>query len=243
MAKPTLALQIRDGIRARIRAGDWTDRLPSEPDLGELFGASRETVRKALAALEQEGLIYRAHGQGTFVEASLAFNPLSGALSITEELARSGFPVGNAVLEQGWMAPERLPSPFLRHALGDCDQVYRVVRLRQVRGQALALETSYFRGDAFPDLDTRTFEGSLHHLMTRDYRLSPDRVRNRIQAVETKSPAARAAAKALGTRAILQVERVLSRRRQAYYAVTFLVRTDLYPLEFTQIPPRAGATR
>jgi GntR family transcriptional regulator len=40
--------------------------LPSEPKLAEEFGVSRTTVRRALARLEDEQLILRRHGSGTF---------------------------------------------------------------------------------------------------------------------------------------------------------------------------------
>lgn len=240
MTRTTRASQIREGIRARIEAGEWTDRLPSEPELGTLFGASRETVRKALGALEAEGLLARIHGKGTFVEASVAFNPLSGALSITEELARSGFPVTNEVLSTGWVETPRLPSAFLRQAFLGTARVFQLTRLRRIHGEPLALETSYFREGPFPGLADRDLAGSLHQLMTRTYGVRPDRVRNRIQALDFTRKAARDAAGTLGSRAMLQVDRTLSRAREAYYAVTFLLRTDLHPLEFTQIPGQGG---
>ena len=43
------------------------DRLPSESQLAAEYGASIGTVRKALNDLEAEKVIYRRHGQGTFV--------------------------------------------------------------------------------------------------------------------------------------------------------------------------------
>lgn len=43
-------------------------RLPSEKkDLHDEFGLARETIRRALAVLRQEGLIEVRHGHGTFV--------------------------------------------------------------------------------------------------------------------------------------------------------------------------------
>lgn len=242
MSKPTLATTIRESIRTRIEAGEWTDRLPSEPELVGIYGASRETVRKALAALEAEGLLHRIHGKGTFVEPSVAFNPLSGALSITEELSRSGLPVHNKILSEGWIPPSSIASPFLRASFQDSAQVYQVTRLRTVRQQAFALETSYFRDRDFPGLAGTNFRESLHRIMTERFALSPDRVQNRIQALDFQKKEAREAGQLLGSRSLVRVERVLSRKRHVYYAVTFTLRTDLYPLEFTQVPARSGGT-
>jgi GntR family transcriptional regulator of arabinose operon len=45
------------------------DKLPSENELVEQFGASRPTVGRALAQLETEGLVERRAGSGTFVRA------------------------------------------------------------------------------------------------------------------------------------------------------------------------------
>ena len=42
------------------------DRLPSERQMMSRFGASRNTVRKALVALERAGLIVRKRGSGTY---------------------------------------------------------------------------------------------------------------------------------------------------------------------------------
>jgi GntR family transcriptional regulator len=64
-----LYLQIADDLRKEIlqqqlRPGE---RLPSEHSLMERYGASRQTVRKAVAVLKTEGLLDAAQGQGVFV--------------------------------------------------------------------------------------------------------------------------------------------------------------------------------
>jgi DNA-binding GntR family transcriptional regulator len=238
--RPTLSSSIRDGIRARIEDGLWTGRIPSEPELVKLFGASRETVRKALAVLEAEGQIYRVHGKGTFVEAAVSFNPLSATLSITEELARSKVVVENTVLATGWVAPEAIPSPFLAALFAGEARVWRLERLRMGRHQLLAVEVSYFREQDFPGIEQQDCRHSLHGLMTGHYGRSPDRVRNRFQALDFRKPAEREVARILQSRQILRVERALESRRHVYYGVSFSMRTDVYPLEFIQLPARSG---
>lgn len=56
-------------IRALIRSGalDAGGRLPTERALCARFDISRRAVRRALDALEAEGLVWRRQGKGTFV--------------------------------------------------------------------------------------------------------------------------------------------------------------------------------
>ncbi len=63
---------------ARMKAGD---RLPAERELAEKFCVSRAELRKALAILEEEGLIIRHVGRGTFVTS------LASSLPADEEIA------------------------------------------------------------------------------------------------------------------------------------------------------------
>ena len=48
----------------KLNAGD---RLPSENELTERFGISRQTVRKAIELLEEQGTVRRVRGSGTYV--------------------------------------------------------------------------------------------------------------------------------------------------------------------------------
>lgn len=54
--------QIADHLRTEISDGEFTpgDKLPSEKRLCDYFKVSRITVRQALKALENEGLIYKS---------------------------------------------------------------------------------------------------------------------------------------------------------------------------------------
>lgn len=64
--------QIANDITSRISQEEWVigDRLPSEHDFSEEYGASRVTVRQALAKLESDGLIDKQRGRGAFLKAN-----------------------------------------------------------------------------------------------------------------------------------------------------------------------------
>ena len=65
---PSLTDQAKAHINQLILENQFEeDRIPSETDLAESLGVSRTTIRDALSRLENEGVIYRKQGAGTFV--------------------------------------------------------------------------------------------------------------------------------------------------------------------------------
>ncbi len=62
-------VQLADYLRARIDDGTYPPRakLPSEVTLVQETGFARNTVRKAMAVLLEEGRVYVVRGLGTFV--------------------------------------------------------------------------------------------------------------------------------------------------------------------------------
>ena len=54
----------QDILSNRLSGGD---ALPTENELAESYGISRNSVRRALADLAAEGLVNKVHGSGTFV--------------------------------------------------------------------------------------------------------------------------------------------------------------------------------
>ncbi|MET9249426.1 winged helix-turn-helix domain-containing protein [Nonomuraea sp. NPDC003709] len=62
-------LQLADALRARIEAGEIPPgrKVPSQTELEEESGLSRNTVKKALDVLKNEGLLITAPGRGLFV--------------------------------------------------------------------------------------------------------------------------------------------------------------------------------
>ncbi|MBW2704692.1 MAG: GntR family transcriptional regulator [Deltaproteobacteria bacterium] len=65
----TLYHQLARTLRERIISGVYFpgEAIPTEPQLCEEFNLSRITVRQAVAILENEGMVQRQQGRGTFV--------------------------------------------------------------------------------------------------------------------------------------------------------------------------------
>jgi GntR family transcriptional regulator len=84
--KTPLYLQARQYLLDLIEDGTFKpgEQLPSEADLAVQLGISRPTLREALHNLEQEGLIVRKHGVGTFVSQNTLV--LESGLEVLESL-------------------------------------------------------------------------------------------------------------------------------------------------------------
>lgn len=68
MFKSTAYGELAAQLREAIARGDYAGgrRLPTEAELGKLHKVSRQTVRRALQDLVNEGLVFRVRGRGTF---------------------------------------------------------------------------------------------------------------------------------------------------------------------------------
>jgi GntR family transcriptional regulator len=92
-----LHIQTYEHLLGLIENGDYEpgDQLPSEADLAAQLGISRPTLREALLNLEQDGVIVRKHGVGTFIApgyGNLLDSGLERLESILELAARQGMP-------------------------------------------------------------------------------------------------------------------------------------------------------
>lgn len=61
--------QIAAWLRGRIQSGAYGDGVPLESEswLVEAFGVARDTARRAIAVLRDEGLVYTVPHRGTYV--------------------------------------------------------------------------------------------------------------------------------------------------------------------------------
>lgn len=64
-----LYVQVADQLRAKIKAGELEPRdpLPSESKMVADYGIARETARRAIALLREEGWVVTLPQRGTFV--------------------------------------------------------------------------------------------------------------------------------------------------------------------------------
>ena len=120
--RPVRYLAIADDLRARVGRGEFGAGrlLPSEAELSAAYDASRVTVRKALEALREEGLVDARQGFGWFVAADPLRQSLGRLGTIESQLVASGLTPERRVLDFGfapapaWVARELGPGTVLQ---------------------------------------------------------------------------------------------------------------------------------
>ncbi|EPJ45270.1 MAG: GntR family transcriptional regulator [Osedax symbiont Rs1] len=83
---------IKNFIEDKINAGEFTpgDRVPSENELCQQFSVSRMTARRALQSLNDEGLLIRTPGLGSFVAKHRPISTLLEVRNIADEVHERG---------------------------------------------------------------------------------------------------------------------------------------------------------
>jgi GntR family transcriptional regulator len=112
----SLRHQIADGLRAQVLAGELSAgaRLPSEPELARRMHVSRSSLRAAITLLEEEGLLRRVHGSGTYVnDRPLLRDDISHNLSVTAMITATGRTPGARLVQAGLEpAPSEVAAAF-----------------------------------------------------------------------------------------------------------------------------------
>ena len=85
-------IQIHNQLRKNIEDGKWKvgEKIPAERELANEFSVSRMTLRQAIQALVDEGILERRVGSGTFVANRKVQEKMSGVTSFTELMQATG---------------------------------------------------------------------------------------------------------------------------------------------------------
>ena len=98
--KKTLTEIAEQELRQAITRGTFRrgTQLPTEAELCQILGVSRTVVREALRVLEEDGLVARRHGVGTFVRDRPILKNLNLNFGTTEMIESAGMTPGNSHL-------------------------------------------------------------------------------------------------------------------------------------------------
>lgn len=194
--------QLRGALRDLIRDGVTGPggALPAERELARLTGWSRVTVRKALAALVEEGVVNPKPGAGNYVGERIV-RSFSRLTSFTDDLRARG--LDPRVQFLGREVGASTPDEAMALALSPGSPVVRLHRLRSAGARPLAVERT-----VVPQAILSSAEQVVDSLYAALDALGvpPQRALQRLRAVALDAPSAALLNMPTGTPA-LQIER------------------------------------
>lgn len=167
--------QLADTLRADIESGKMrpNEMLPTERELAVSYDMSRDTVRKAIKLLEEQGLLYSDQGRGTFA-APEAVRQMSRSLdSFTEDTLRRGGTPGQRILVM-----ENVPAGLALSSLLATEPdrlLLRIRRLRLMDDAPIGIQDAYLCLPPGGSIGRRELEasGSLYRLLVDKFRIEP----------------------------------------------------------------------
>jgi GntR family phosphonate transport system transcriptional regulator len=161
--------EVEEELAADIAAGRILkdSPLPKEAELMERFGVGRHSVRKALAQLQNRGLVQIEHGKGAFVRDGRISYRLSERTRFSQNLLDQGRePFGRPVKERMIAAPRRVQEAL---RLPDGEEVYHIVRVEYADQDPINFSNAYFPVLRFPGFDKARHEGRSVTTIFADY--------------------------------------------------------------------------
>jgi len=173
--------QVADGIERGIAGGRFAagEKLPGEIEIAETYRVNRHTVRRALAALAERGLVRAERGSGTYVETPRIAYPLRSRTRFSEIVGAGGREPRAQLIE----ATDEVATRELARELGlkTGAPLIRIEALRLADRAPICVSTSWLSAERFPDagavfVNARSMTKLLAHYGIRDYRRTSTRI-------------------------------------------------------------------
>jgi GntR family transcriptional regulator len=162
-------------LRSAVEAGELREHqaLPSERDLAEKYDVSRDTVRKAVRLMQEQGVIYSDHGRGNFVAPAMVRGMTRFIDSFSEDTGKRGSAAGQRILEAGQVPATLALGGVLNVPPGQ--MLTRVHRVRLIDDVAVGTHDAYFALPREAKLTANQIEraGSLYRLLKERFGFAP----------------------------------------------------------------------
>ena len=149
------------------------DLIPGEYDFCKAFGISRSTVRRAISELEEQGLVIRRRGLGTFISEPKLNRSINKIYSFTNDMKTMGLVPSSVIQEFKAMDAGEALKEILKLPAGET-VVYSITRLRCANDEPLLLETTIIPKYLFPNLSRQMLDNnSLYELLQKEAGITP----------------------------------------------------------------------
>ncbi len=161
---------ILKSLKKKIESGKYPfgEMLPSEHKLIEMYDCSRNTVRRAIKELADEGYLQTVHGKGVLVlykKQDQTLFSIGGVESMKEAADRNKIALSTKVIHFSELTVDADLS--LKTGFDEGCELYYVQRVRYLDGEAMIIDHNYFLKEVVRDLTVEIAEGSIYDYLER----------------------------------------------------------------------------
>ena len=166
--------EIYRNLKSKIREGEYlySELLPSENTLIGVYDCSRNTIRRAIAGLVEDGYVQAVHGKGVQViyQPSEKTNfTVGGIESFQETAARNRMTYTTRVVVFETVTVDESLARESSFPAGS--EVLHIRRVRSVDEKPLILDINYFLKSAVPGLTEKIAETSIYAYLEKELKM------------------------------------------------------------------------
>lgn len=162
---------IYQDLKQKIESGEYAfqELLPSENTMVEIYDCSRNTIRRAVSNLAEQGYVQSLHGKGVRViyqpEEQTSFT-IGGIETFKESAARNRRKTRTDVIQFAEITADSRTAA--RTGFEPGSELYYIQRVRYLDGRPLILDINMFLKSLVPGLTVEIARDSIYEYIERD---------------------------------------------------------------------------
>lgn len=172
MSQESKYVKIYRALKKQIENEEWKagEKIPTESVLMNTYGASRDTIRKSLNLLEQNGYIQKSRGKASCVMPKDRYIfPVSEIASFQEVNSLANMRAETEVVNLDIVTfPHQNYEIFGSEVPGE---LYELIRVRKVEGERIIFDKDYLARNVVPRLPLTACRKSVYEYLERELHL------------------------------------------------------------------------
>ncbi len=223
--------QLYEELKKKINREEWPENnmIPSETALMKEYGVGRETVRRAILQLVNEGYLYRRRGIGTVVCRKRPEDSLESLVSFSAEMIKRGVQPGAKLIDLEEIYPPHEASEALN--IPPEEKIFYFRRLRLADRVPVAVEDSYLKSTVVEEIEPEKLSGSFYDYLVYEKQIPLGRIQVEIRSVSAGQEMASFLNIETGAPLLRLTRTIHSTNEQPFFYLVFHFRGDLYSIK------------
>jgi GntR family transcriptional regulator len=233
--------QVRNLIADQIRSGEIAQgsQLPAERLLAEQLDVSRVTLRRALTALHEDGLVTPSHGRGWYAVPPTISEPPNALMSFTDLSRSIGAQTHTRVLSSGIVRATAEQARQLGVRSGT--RLFALERLRFLDDFPMAITTSWIPLTLVAGIEKRDFgDSSLYGVLRDRFDIRASRAEFEVEARVASADDARRLDVPEGSALLVAMQATEDQKGRVFELSSMIYRADSYHFRATLVAGQSG---